>query len=269
MNYPFKKVHITQEWGVNEDIYKRFGFKGHNGIDFRLFDDSGVRSTTSLLFAPHDGVVKERRFDANGYGNYLKIESETEGSILGHLKEFKVNVNKHVKEGDSIGIADNTGWSTGSHLVPRNLPLFKFGGRTSPNTFISFTRFFSHFWVLISSMTTVAFTQLKIFYSIIKKITIDVMNHLTPFKKSTNVFFHDQSVTSNISLFSTVGMIPVFNIMITRTKNLTLILGVFSRIRISLLKRLSNLFSSFFRSFFTKPVFSHMVYNNPSVILCQ
>ncbi len=116
MNYPVKKIHVTQEWGVNEETYERFGFKGHNGMDFRLFDSSGVKSTTCLLYAPHDGVVRERRFDADGYGNYLKIESDTEGSILGHLKEFKVNINKQVKEGDLIGIADNTGWSTGSHL---------------------------------------------------------------------------------------------------------------------------------------------------------
>ena len=116
MNYPVKKIFITQKWGVNEEIYKRFGFKGHNGLDLRLFDDTGNRSSTSLVYAPHDGVVRERRFDANGYGNYLKIQSDTEGSILGHLKEFNVGVNKHVKEGDLVGIADNTGWSTGSHL---------------------------------------------------------------------------------------------------------------------------------------------------------
>ena len=116
MNYPIKKVYITQKWGVNEETYKRFGFKGHNGIDFRLFDTNGNRATTCLLYAPHDGVVKERRSDPDGYGNYLKIESDTEGSILGHLKEFKVNINKIVKEGDLIGICDNTGWSTGPHL---------------------------------------------------------------------------------------------------------------------------------------------------------
>lgn len=116
MNYPFKKIYVTQKWGVNPDIYARFGFKGHNGVDLRLFDENGNKATTSLIYAPHDGTVKERSFDADGYGYYLKIESETEGSILAHLKEFRVNINKQVKEGDLIGIADNTGWSTGSHL---------------------------------------------------------------------------------------------------------------------------------------------------------
>lgn len=116
MNYPFKKIYITQKWGVNEETYKRFNYLGHNGLDLRLFDTNGNKSSTSLVYAPHDGVIKERRFDADGYGNYLKLESDIEGSILAHLKEFKVNINKIVKEGDLIGIADNTGWSTGSHL---------------------------------------------------------------------------------------------------------------------------------------------------------
>jgi len=119
MTYPFKRVHITQEWGVNGDVYSRFGFSGHNGIDLRVYAwilGKWTRSINGPVFAPHDGVVKERRNDALGYGNYLKIENDVEGSILAHLKEFKVGINKHVKQGDLIAIADNTGWSTGAHL---------------------------------------------------------------------------------------------------------------------------------------------------------
>ena len=116
MNYPVKKVYITQEWGVNGDIYDRFGFLGHNGVDLRIYDEQGKRATNGNVYAPHDGVVKERRNDAVGYGNYLKIESDVEGSILGHLKEFRVNINTHVKQGDLVAISNNTGWSTGSHV---------------------------------------------------------------------------------------------------------------------------------------------------------
>ncbi len=111
MIWPVKKVYITQKWGVNRDIYKRFGFKGHNGIDLRLHQGNGTP-----IFAPHDGTIRERRFDADGYGKYLKIESNKEGSILAHLKDWNVNVNKNVKEGDLVGWGDNTGWSTGPHL---------------------------------------------------------------------------------------------------------------------------------------------------------
>lgn len=116
MKYPLKKIFVTQKWGVNPEGYSVFGYKGHNGVDFRLFDERGNRANTANLYAPHDGVVKERRFDADGYGNYLKIESDKEGSILAHLKDFAVNINKQVKQGDLIGTCNSTGWSTGPHL---------------------------------------------------------------------------------------------------------------------------------------------------------
>lgn len=109
MRWPLKSVFITQKWGENPQTYSRFGLKGHNGLDLRA-------ATGTEVFAPHDGIVKERRFDKEGYGNYLKIESDKEGSVLAHLKDFAVNLNKAVKEGDLIGYADNTGFSTGSHL---------------------------------------------------------------------------------------------------------------------------------------------------------
>lgn len=121
MKYPLKTVHITQEWGVSPERYSRFGFKGHNGIDLRLHQGIGTP-----VYAPHDGVVKERRFDKDGYGNYLKIENEVEGSVIAHLDSFAVNINKKVKEGDLVGYGGNTGWSTGPHLhwgyyrFPRN-----------------------------------------------------------------------------------------------------------------------------------------------------
>ena len=119
MIYPLKSIFITQLWGENPDMYSRFGLKGHNGIDFRA-------SNGTPVYAPHDGIIKERRFDANGYGNYIKIESEKEGSVLAHFQDFAVNINKIVKEGDLVGHADNTGFSTGPHLhwgyykIPRN-----------------------------------------------------------------------------------------------------------------------------------------------------
>lgn len=124
--YPLRHIHITQRWGVNEHIYSRFGFRGHNGVDYRMFDEQGNRSTTAILYAPHDGKVIEARNDPNGYGLYLKIESDTQGSILAHLESFSVKVGDTVKAGQRIGVCDNTGWSTGAHLhwgyyrMPRN-----------------------------------------------------------------------------------------------------------------------------------------------------
>ena len=126
LQYPLRHVYITQPWGVNPHIYSRFNFLGHNGVDMRLFDEQGNRATTAILYAPHDGKVIEARNDANGYGLYLKIENSKQGSILGHLESFSVKVGDTVKQGQRIGICDNTGWSTGAHLhwgyyrLPRN-----------------------------------------------------------------------------------------------------------------------------------------------------
>lgn len=116
MQHPVKKVFITQDWGVNPDTYARFGYKGHNGTDYRLFDENGNISPQSLIYAPHSGIVKEAALDKNGYGYYVKIENDKEGSILAHLHSIKVNVGERVEEGQLIAVGNNTGWSTGPHL---------------------------------------------------------------------------------------------------------------------------------------------------------
>ena len=71
MRHPVKKVHITQEWGANPDIYARFGLKGHNGVDYRLFNTAGNRASTAEVFAPHSGKIIEAGYDEGGYGYYF------------------------------------------------------------------------------------------------------------------------------------------------------------------------------------------------------
>ena len=116
MIYPTRKVYITQKWGVNPSTYSRFGFKGHNGIDLRIYNNEGVKALTGDLIAPHDGEIIEARMDANGYGWYYKIENGKEGSILAHNSMLLFGVGHKVKEGDVIGRTGNTGWSTGAHV---------------------------------------------------------------------------------------------------------------------------------------------------------
>lgn len=116
MNYPVRKVFITQYWGVNQATYAHLGLKGHNGIDLRIFDNDGNKALSGDLIAPHDGKIIEAALDSDGYGWYYKIENDIEGSILGHNKELLFKVGDTVKEGQLIGYTDNTGWSTGSHV---------------------------------------------------------------------------------------------------------------------------------------------------------
>ncbi len=128
---PFKGTFlITQEWGVNPADYARFGLKGHNGVDY------GTPTGTHIL-APHSGRVIEAAYDQYGYGNYVKIENDKEGSILAHLQSFNVNAGDTISEGQQIGISNNTGNSTGPHLhwgyyrMPRNKS-DGFSGTTNP-----------------------------------------------------------------------------------------------------------------------------------------
>lgn len=101
------------------NVYEQFGMKGHNGIDF------GCKEGTPI-YAPHDGVIQEATFDADGYGNYVKIENKEEGSVLAHLQKIVIKLGFEVKAGELIGYSGKTGNVTGPHLhwgyytLPRN-----------------------------------------------------------------------------------------------------------------------------------------------------
>lgn len=120
MQSPVKKIYITQIFGANPDAYAKFGYKGHNGIDYRAFLPNGERcyeGGKSEVFAPHDGKVIENAYDANGYGNYIKIENDKEGSVLAHFSSLSPKkVGETVKTGELIGYQGTTGNSTGIHL---------------------------------------------------------------------------------------------------------------------------------------------------------
>lgn len=120
MRVPFNgNFRLTQGFGENPEAYKKFGLLGHNGLDYGL--QTGIQ-----VVAPHSGRVIEAAVDPSGYGNYLKIENEKEGSLLAHLKVFMVQVGDVVTEGQPIALSNNTGNSTGPHLhwgyylFPRN-----------------------------------------------------------------------------------------------------------------------------------------------------
>ena len=108
-NYP-----ITQTFGNKlilngVDFYGQWRLKGHNGIDY------GIPTGVNIL-APHRGTIKEAYYDEKGYGWYVKIENDVEGSVLGHMLSLSVKVGDIVSEGQKVGVSDNTGASTGPHL---------------------------------------------------------------------------------------------------------------------------------------------------------
>lgn len=110
---------ITQVFGINPQNYAQFGLKGHNGIDYKL-------PTGTKVLAPHGGKIIEATLDPAGYGLYVKIENDIEGSVLAHFKELRVGVGEIVNEGQLVGLSNSSGNSTGPHLhvgyfrFPRN-----------------------------------------------------------------------------------------------------------------------------------------------------
>lgn len=103
-----RKYPISQYFGGNPQIYSQFGLQGHNGWDIGT-------STGTVLVSPHDGKVTEIGNDTDGYGIYLKIENDIEGSLLAHNKETLVNLGQSVVEGQAVAVSNNTGFSTGPH----------------------------------------------------------------------------------------------------------------------------------------------------------
>lgn len=87
----------------------RFG-RNHYGIDLKA-------SIGDTIYAAFSGKIRLTKFDRGGYGFYVVIRHENKlETLYGHLSRFLVKENQYVKEGEAIGIAGNTGRSTGPHL---------------------------------------------------------------------------------------------------------------------------------------------------------
>lgn len=102
---------VTQRFGQNPKMYQRFGWKGHNGIDF------GTPYDTQLISCVY-GLVIRAYNDSNGWGNHIYIYDKNQSALViyAHLKSISVKVGQTVIPGMKIGLSDNTGNSTGPHL---------------------------------------------------------------------------------------------------------------------------------------------------------
>lgn len=99
---------ISQLYGENSQFYARWGFKGHPGIDFAL-------PVGSNLYAMDDGVVDSVKFDAEGFGHYVKLIHSWGQSLYGHMSQPVVNPGQSVSKRQVIGLSGNTGISSGPH----------------------------------------------------------------------------------------------------------------------------------------------------------
>lgn len=102
---------ITQYFGLNEAVYKRFGLKGHNGLDFGL-------PLLTPIFSGVDGVVSRVANDPDGYGLYVQVWDKSQSVVLlfAHLNKVFVSEKMTVSKYQMIALSGNSGFTTGPHL---------------------------------------------------------------------------------------------------------------------------------------------------------
>lgn len=100
-----KESRITSHYGFRREFNRM-----HYGIDIAM-------ECGDSIALPMAGTVRQRGYDAGGYGNYLIIDH---GNGLetryAHLSKPLVSENSRVECGEIIAISGNSGHSTGPHL---------------------------------------------------------------------------------------------------------------------------------------------------------
>ena len=118
-----RKHGITQHFGEDPATYKKFGYKGHPGID------TGQKYR-QYVYAEENGTVKNTYTNDPTAGNYVVIKSPRstttylEWRFL-HLSSFLVKPGQKIKRGDPIGRAGSTGYSTAVHNHEDMTPRFR------------------------------------------------------------------------------------------------------------------------------------------------
>ena len=103
---------VTQRFGANPQIYRRFGMPAHEGLDLRAL-------TNTNIYACFDGVVYEVHTHPkdHAYGIHVRIlHRDGYRTVYAHLARALVSKGDEVREGQVIGKADSTGASAGAHL---------------------------------------------------------------------------------------------------------------------------------------------------------
>ena len=145
---------LTQGFYDNKnDVYRQWGMTCHGGNDWSAQDKEPVYFDCSCA-----GFVLNTEIDNNG-GLGINIITETPEGIFKHrywhLKEFKVVAGQRVESGDLIGLADNTGVSTGTHLHRDAKEMVKVDGiyeikNRDNGTFgtIDYSKWFVNIWIV-------------------------------------------------------------------------------------------------------------------------
>lgn len=102
---------ISSNFGMRLHPVKKYTVM-HRGIDFVAPRGTPIRAT-------QEGIVIKKKYDRNGYGNYIQLKHKDGFTTLyAHLDSFSPDIRRGypVKKGQIIGTLGNTGLSTGAHL---------------------------------------------------------------------------------------------------------------------------------------------------------
>lgn len=127
--YPDNRV-VGKTAGVcpvgSEDLYKKFGMSGHNGLDLPAPKGTPIYSCTEGVVREVSteqerglgiGIVTEQRYElADTSKNPAVFEEHYVKVRYWHLQQIFVSEGQRVKAGELIGSVDNTGYSSGDHL---------------------------------------------------------------------------------------------------------------------------------------------------------
>jgi hypothetical protein len=104
MRWPYDGVYpVSSPYG-----WRSSGF--HAGVDFAL-------PMNTPLLACDNGMVVYANYEYPGFGNTVTIRMDGSCKVgYGHMASYIVGVGQRVSAGQTIGLSDNTGSSTGPHL---------------------------------------------------------------------------------------------------------------------------------------------------------
>ncbi len=100
---PLKDHHVTSAFGQRR-------YRWHYGTDLRV----SIGDTIASVF---DGIVRISKYNPGGYGHYVVVRHDNGlETLYGHMSKRSVKVGQRVKAGELLGLAGNTGRSSGPHL---------------------------------------------------------------------------------------------------------------------------------------------------------